>query len=209
MFSFSSRKKHRRHSIIQKACEKTEFGSLEGLEKRVLLSGGVPRPDHVVVVVEENHSDTQIIGSASAPFINSLAQQGANFTNSFAVTHPSEPNYLALFSGSTQGLTDDSVPHTYSTVNLASELIDAGLTFAGYSQSMPSVGYTGGQSGAYVRKHNPWVNFTNVPASVNMPFTSFATTNFSSLPQVSFVIPDLQNDMHDGTVQQGDTWLKN
>ena len=73
-------------------------------------AAGLPRPDHVVVVIEENHGYSQIIGSSSAPYINSLAKQGASFTQSFAVTHPSEPNYLALFSGSTQGVTDDSCP---------------------------------------------------------------------------------------------------
>src|SRR5689334_151780 len=72
----------------------------------------VPRPDHVVVVVEENHSDQAIIGNSDAPYINSLASTGANMTSFFAETHPSEPNYLALFSGSTQGVTDDSCPHT-------------------------------------------------------------------------------------------------
>src|SRR5471032_1596861 len=76
------------------------------------LSAAVPTPDHVVIVIEENHSQTEIIGSASAPYINALAAQGANFTQSFAITNPSQPNYLALFSGSTQGITDDSTPHS-------------------------------------------------------------------------------------------------
>lgn len=166
----------------------------------------VPRPDHVVIVVEENHSGSQIIGNPAAPYINSLAADGANFTASYAVTHPSEPNYLALFSGSTQGLTDDSCPHTYSAPSLGDQLIAAGRTFAGYSESMPSAGYTGCSSGAYARKHNPWVNFPAIPASANQPFTAFPT-DYSTLPDVSFVIPNLQNDMHDGTVAQGDTWL--
>ncbi|PYM18239.1 MAG: hypothetical protein DMD81_06515 [Candidatus Rokuibacteriota bacterium] len=155
----------------------------------------------------ENHSYSQIIGSASAPYINSLAQQGALFTDSHAVTHPSEPNYLAFFSGSTQGLTDDSCPHTYSSANLASELIAAGLTFGGYSEDLPSVGSTVCTSGAYARKHNPWVNFTNVPSNANMPFTSFPSDP-SLLPTVAIVVPNQNNDMHDGTIQQADTWLK-
>jgi hypothetical protein len=166
----------------------------------------IPRPDHVVVVMEENHSYSDVIGSSGAPYINSLAAGGASFTRSFAVTHPSEPNYLALFSGSTQGLSDDSCPHTFSGANLGQEAIGAGLTFTGYSESMPSAGYTGCTSGNYARKHNPWVNFTNVPAASNQAFTSFPS-DFSTLPTLSFVIPNLQDDMHDGTVQQGDTWL--
>src|SRR5438132_6862622 len=119
--------------------------SVERLEPRLLLSS-VPRPTHVVVVIEENHSYSQIIGAPAAPYINRLAQQGALITNSFAITHPSQPNYLDLFSGSNQGVTDDTVPppgSPYSTLNLASELIGASLTFGGYSEDLPSVGFTG------------------------------------------------------------------
>ncbi|MFD9893600.1 alkaline phosphatase family protein [Amycolatopsis sp. NPDC059027] len=171
-------------------------------------AAGVPRPDHVVVVVMENHSYKEIVGSSSAPYITSLANGGANFSQSFAVTHPSEPNYLALFSGSTQGLTDDSCPHTYSSANLGSELIGAGNSFIGYSESMPSDGYTGCTSGQYARKHNPWVNFTNVPASGNLRFSRFPT-DYTTLPSVSFVVPNLCNDMHDCSISTGDTWVKN
>lgn len=168
----------------------------------------LPRPAHVVVVIEENHSYAQIIGSSSAPYINSLAAQGASFTNSHAVTHPSEPNYLALFSGSTQGVIDDSCPHTFTAANLGSELISAGLTFTGYSESMPSDGYTGCTSGGYARKHNPWVNFSNVPSASNRTFAAFPA-NYANLPTVSVVVPNLLDDMHDGTIAQGDAWLKN
>lgn len=168
---------------------------------------GVPRPDHTVVVVMENHSYANIIGNPSAPYINALAGTGATFTQSFAVTHPSEPNYLALFSGSTQGLTSDSCPHTFTGTNLGSELIGKQLTYTGYSETMPSAGYTGCTSGSYARKHNPWVNFTNVPAASNLPFSSFPTS-YPSLPTLSVVIPNLTDDMHDGTVAQGDTWLR-
>jgi hypothetical protein len=168
---------------------------------------GVVPPDHVVIVIEENKSYTQITGSSSATYIKSLAAQGALLTQSHGVRHPSEPNYLALFSGSTQGLTDDSCPHTYSGANLGSELLGAGLSFAGYSEDLPSTGSTVCSSGKYFRKHNPWVNFTNVPSSANKPFTSFPTT-FTSLPTLSFVVPNQDNDMHDGTIGQADTWLK-
>lgn len=127
--------------------------------RHITTVGAVPQPDHAVVVVMENHSYGEIIGSASAPYINSLATSGAKFTQSFGVTHPSEPNYLALFSGSTQGVTDDSCPHTWATANLGSEVIAKALTFKGYSASMPSNGYAGCTSGSYARKHNPWVSF--------------------------------------------------
>ncbi|MFL6164612.1 MAG: alkaline phosphatase family protein [Jatrophihabitantaceae bacterium] len=168
----------------------------------------VPRFDHVVVVVEENHSYADIIGNPAAPYLGSLAGGGALFTQSFAITHPSEPNYLALFSGSTQGLTNDSCPHSFTTANLGGQLIGAGLSFAGYSESMPSAGYLGCSNGPYARKHNPWVNFpSTVPAAANLPLSAFPA-DFSALPTVSFVIPDLTDDMHDGSVATGDSWLK-
>jgi hypothetical protein len=171
-------------------------------------ANGVPRPDHVVIVIFENHSQPEVIGSSNAPYITSLAQTGANFTQSFAVTHPSQPNYLALFSGSTQGITDDSCPHTFSTNNLGKQAIDAGLTFAGYSEGLPSQGSTACTSGRYARKHAPWVNFSNLASSTNKQFSAFPT-DFTTLPTVSFVIPDLCNDMHDCSVKTGDTWMKN
>lgn len=167
----------------------------------------VPRPDHVVIVVEENHSRTNIIGSPNAPYMSSLANENANFTQSFAVTHPSQPNYIALFSGSTQGVTDDSCPHAFSAPSLADELLGAGQSFASYSETLPSTGFTGCTSGEYSARHNPWVNFPSVPASTNQPFTSFPT-DYSTLPAVSFVVPNLVDDMHDGSVAQGDAWLQ-
>jgi hypothetical protein len=180
-------------------------------------TNAIPRYDHVVIVMEENHSYGENIGSPSAPYITALAQQGANFTDSHGVTHPSEPNYIALFSGSTQGVTGDPCPAPgapFSTPNLGQELIAAGLTFGGYSESMPSVGYTGckaaadGDSAAYAYKHNPWVMFNNVPAEDNMPLTSFPT-DFNQLPTVSIVVPNQQNDQHSNSVQRSDDWLKN
>ena len=169
---------------------------------------GVPRPDHVVVVIEENRTFDRIIGSAEAPYINALARRGALFSSSYGIRHPSQPNYLALFSGSTLGVGDDSCPHTFHAPNLGRALLDAGLTFRGYSESMPRAGYYGCESGLYARKHNPWVNFANVPASANLTFTSFPT-NFGELPTVSIVVPNLRNDMHDAPASLGDSWLHN
>jgi PKD repeat protein len=167
----------------------------------------VPRPDHAVVLVLENHSSSNILGNPAAPYLNGLAASGASMTQSYAVTHPSQPNYIALLSGSPNGVTDDSCPHTFATDNLAAQLIGAGAGFVGYSEDLPSVGYQGCTSGAYARKHNPWVNFSNVPASANQPLTAFPT-DYATLPAVSFVIPNLVNDMHDGTIGQGDTWVR-
>src|SRR5450432_2493938 len=179
-----------------------------------LASTTPPRPDHFVIVMEENHAYSQVIGSSSAPYINALAQQGALFTNSYGVTHPSQPNYLALFSGSTQGLTDDSCPQTFAGPDLGGQLLVAGLSFTGYSEDLPSTGSTVCTAPAwnfwappYARKHAPWTDFTDVPASSNQPFTSFPS-DYSTLPTVSFVIPNLQDDMHSGSIQQADSWLQ-
>ncbi|WP_318552057.1 alkaline phosphatase family protein [Kitasatospora fiedleri] len=172
-------------------------------------AAAVPRPDHVVIVLFENKDYSTIIGSANAPYVNSLAAQGASFTQSYGVTHPSQPNYLALFSGSQQGVTDDSCPKNFTgTANLGSQLLSAGYTFKGYSEALPSTGYTGCSSGTYQRKHAPWVDFDNVPGANSVPFSTFPT-DYGKLPTVSFVTPDMCNDMHDCAVGTGDTWLKN
>jgi len=186
----------------------------------------IPRPDHVLIVIEENHSLAEVVGVPATPYITGLANAGALMTNSFAITHPSQPNYVALFSGATQGVTNDSVySHALFTApNLGAKLIAAGFTFGGYSETMPSVGYDGASSGSapatYQRKHNPWVNWQDatvptpankLPPSVNMPYAGFFPTspNYASLPSLCFVIPNQLNDMHDGSVAQGDTWLSN
>jgi phosphatidylinositol-3-phosphatase len=195
-----------RHSIITAALVVLSLAL--AISGQAVFAQTIPVPAHVVIVMEENHSYAEIVGSAQAPYINNLAALGASFTNSRAIGHPSEPNYLAIFSGSTQGVTDDSCPHTFSVPNLASKLIAAGKTFASYSEGLPTTGSTVCTAGNYARKHVPWTNFSNVPSSTNLPFTKFPT-NFARLPTVSFVVPNLVHDMHDGTIQQGDTWLKN
>ncbi|MEX2461116.1 MAG: alkaline phosphatase family protein [Paenibacillaceae bacterium] len=177
------------------------------LSDSTLANLSTPPIDHIVIVIEENHSYKQIVGSTNAPYTNSLIKQGALFTNAHGVTHPSQPNYLALFSGSNQGITDNSCKKAISAPNLASSLIDAKLTFTGYSEDLPKVGFTGCSSKGYARKHNPWVQFTNVPAVANRPFSDFPQ-DFTKLPTVAFVVPNHQNDMHDGTVKQADDWLK-
>jgi len=174
----------------------------------------LPHFDHIVVVIEENHGYSEIIGANSAPYINSLAGQGMLFTNSHAITHPSQPNYLDLFSGSDQGVNGDACDSSaYAPPDLGGQLIAAKYSFAGYSEGLAAAGDTSctNKATGYARKHAPWANFsdTNGPTT-NLPYTSFPTTTagYSALPTVSFVVPNLTNDMHDGTIQQGDTWLQ-
>jgi acid phosphatase len=187
----------------------------------------LPRPAHIVIVMEENHGFDQIIGSENAPFINKLAKEGTLFTNAHSVTHPSQPNYLALFSGSTQNVDGDKCLEgeaPYTVPNLGAALIKAGYTFKGYSETLPSTGFTGcyfqvKNGYDYARKHAPWVNWqgsqeNGLPVSSNQPFSNFPK-NYHNLPTVSFVIPNEGNDMHnidlDGdtaAIKRADNWLR-
>ena len=159
-------------------------------------SNFMPAYDHIVVVVEENHSFGEIIGNPQAPYINSLASGGALLANYHAVTHPSEPNYFALYAGSTFGVADDA-NYTEPDPTLATVLQAAGRTFTGYIETLSP------------RKHNPWESFLE-GATVERNFNTFpGAGNFDSLPDIAFVVPDQNHDMHDGTIQQADTWLRN
>jgi acid phosphatase len=165
----------------------------------------LPRPDHIVIVVEENRGYSKIIGNPVAPYINALAQRGVLFTHSYGITHPSQPNYLTLFSGTTRGISSNACPLELKGENLGGALIEKGLSFVSYSESLPEAGYEGCMYGAYMRKHNPAANWKELAAS-NQPFKAFPQ-DFSKLPTVSLVVPDQRNDMHDGSIEQGDAWL--
>ncbi|MEN3308546.1 MAG: phosphatidylinositol-3-phosphatase [Micromonosporaceae bacterium] len=168
----------------------------------------VHTPAHVVVVVFENKSYRQVVGLSQAPWINGLVASSAVLTDAHAITHPSQPNYLALFSGSTQAVTDDHCPVDLANVpNLAQQLRAAGHSFVGYSEDLPKAGYLGCSHAGYAAKHNPWVDFSNVPDTANQPFTAFPT-DYATLPTVSFVIPNLCHDMHDCSIAAGDTWAR-
>jgi phosphatidylinositol-3-phosphatase len=182
---------------------------ISALAPRVsLAAAALPTLAHVVIVVEENRSQANIIGNQSAPFINALAANGAMMAQSFAETHPSEPNYLALFAGDTFGVTKDVCPvNGGAQPNLGSELLAAGYTFVGYAEGLPSVGSAVCSAGKYARKHVPWANFTNIPATNSVPFSAFPMGSYASLPTVSFVIPNNDDNMHDGSIAAGDAWL--
>lgn len=177
---------------------------------------GLPVPDHTVILILENHAYQEIIGSAEAPFINALASnpKSALYINSYGIQHPSQPNYLHLFSGCNQGVTDNNTPVDipFTTDNLGRQLLDAGKTFITYSEDLPSVGFNGSSSGSYVRKHNPVANWmgtgTNqVPETMNQPFTAFPSEDFNLLPDVCYVVPNQNNNMHDGTITTADNWI--
>jgi phosphatidylinositol-3-phosphatase len=166
---------------------------------------------YVQVVMFENKSYDEVIGSVKAPYITRLSQQWANMTQSFAIRHPSEPNYVALFSGSTQDLKSDWCPRTYYGVSLGGQLLQAGISFRGYAESMPKDGFEGCQgtpdklaSGwLYKRKHNPWADFVKIPLKDSVVYTKPL-----SEPPARFVwiTPNMCNDMHDCSISRGDAW---
>ena len=168
----------------------------------------MPAPDHIVVVIFENKHRTSVMGSGQAPYLDKLAAKGASMTHSYGVTHPSQPNYLALFSGSTQGVSGNGCPvHFRKANNLGHQLRKSGHSFVGYAESLPRTGFRGCASGRYLRKHNPWVNFGTLPASTNRPFSDFPH-DYRKLPTVSFVSPNMCHDMHDCSIRTGDRWMK-
>ncbi len=183
------------------------IGLVGALGSSAVAAASPDAPRHTIVVVEENKSLAQIDGNAAAPFINALAKRGALFTDAHGVAHPSLPNYLALFAGVTND-NGDGCPATGfspSAPNLASELARRGLSFRGFAEGLPATGSTVCAAGSYARKHAPWVAFSNVDKSAARSFDALPA--YDALPTVSFVIPDVDDDMHDGTIAAGDTWL--
>jgi hypothetical protein len=132
-------------------------------------------------------------------------------TQSFAITHPSEPNYLAFFSGSTQGVTSDACPVTFKTASLGSELLQKKISFTGYAESMPSNGFEGCEavpdsypSGwLYMRKHVPWTDFSKIPVKDNQVYPGPLSQPPS---RFTWITPNMCNDMHDCAISVGDTW---
>ncbi len=178
---------------------------------------------HIFVIVMENVGYDSVIGSGNAPYINeTLLPQSALYANSFAVTHPSLPNYLALFAGSTFSVTNDdcidsSPPNgPFDAPNLYSALQSVGKTALAYMEDLPYDGYPGCESGLYVQRHNPFM-FFNAGTTNDAPYAASVVYNgpYSSTatwPELTFISPNLANDMHDGAtiaarVSNGDTWL--
>ncbi len=174
----------------------------------------VPDFTHVVVVVFENHEASSIVGNPDAPTFNALGAAGARITHYDGVTHPSLPNYLALVSGSTHGITDDCTDCVVHARNLADSLEAAGKTWRTYAEDLPSAGYTGAFSGRYAKKHDPFLYFRDIARSRRrrdqvVPFSRFGhDVAAGKLPDFSLVVPNLCSDMHDCSVATGDAWLK-
>jgi hypothetical protein len=173
----------------------------------------VPVSSHVFIVVEENHKYSDVIGNSSMPYLNGLANKYGLALKYYANTHPSIGNYFMLTTG--QIITNnDSFCSKITNDNIVRHLITAGKTWKSYAESLPSVGYTGCSSGAYVKRHNPFAYFNDVVDSSTeklnlVPFSQLPTDLTSNhLPQFSFIVPNLNNDAHNGTLSQADYWLK-
>lgn len=177
----------------------------------------IPSFGHVFVILMENEESTSIIGNSSAPYINGLAAQYGLATNFTAVAHPSEPNYLALWSGSTQGVTDDGVYNFSGSSTLADQVEASGRSWHVAAQNVPLDCYTGATAsggadgtGTYARKHEPAISWTSVSGN---PTRCANITDFShfdpNLGNFWFVVPNLCNDMHDCSIATGDTFLRN
>ena len=159
----------------------------------------VPQLGRVVVVVFENKGRNHVFGNADAPTFAALARRYATLTNYRAVTHPSLPNYLALVSGSTQGITDDCTSCVVAGRSLADTLAAARRTWKTYAEGLPQPGFTGPYAGRYAKKHNPFVYFQGVLSAPQrlkriVPLTAFSVDLAAgTLPDYSLVVPDLCN----------------
>ncbi len=178
------------------------------LPQVVRAAGAMPAFSHIYVIMEENTDYEDVIGNtADAPYINSLAQQYSVAANYYGVTHPSEPNYLAVTAGDFFGLHADDQTKRYAAQNIVDQLEAKGLIWATYQQGLPAIGSTVDQfpatgSGLYVRKHNPFMLYTDVlnsPARLQhvRPIESLTTDlNTNNAPNYAFIAPDTCHDMH-------------
>jgi phosphatidylinositol-3-phosphatase len=176
---------------------------------------------HVMVIVEENRGYEATLGSCSADrYFCSLAAGYATATSWYGIGHPSAPNYIAIDSGTTQRVTSDCTPDgggcgPFAASDLGTQLTSAGIPWAAYMESMPSRCARVGSSGAYAEKHDPFMYFAGNRgsgcASHIVPYPGVhgmvATLDSPNPPDFVWITPNLDNDMHDGSVTRGDAWL--
>ena len=171
---------------------------------------------HVFIVVEENANYSDVISNPAMPYLNGLVNQYGLAANYYANAHPSIPNYFEMTTGKFQTIIDAEIPDTLSISddNVVKELIAAGKTWKSYAEDLPSIGYTGGNSGNYAVRHNPLAYMAvvqNDPAQKQnlVPFSQFpADLPTANLPQYSFIVPNLCSDAHNCSLATADTWLQ-
>jgi phosphatidylinositol-3-phosphatase len=181
---------------------------------RATASAPVPAFAHVVVIVFENKESPSVFGNRAAPTFNSYGRRYAKLTRYFGVTHPSLPNYLALVSGSTQGITTNCTDCVVDAESLADTVEASGRTWKTYAEGLPAPGFLGPFNGRYAKKHNPFAYFRGIaddPArrARLLPLSRLAPdVRAGTLPSFSLVVPDLCHSMHDCSVGVGDAWLR-
>ncbi len=172
-------------------------------------------PGHIVVIVMENHEYDSVMNAGSdASYLRSLAADSVSLSHVYAITHPSLPNYLALTSGSTQGVTSDCVSCVVDAPNIADQLDGAGITWKAYMESIPSACFTGPGSGSYFMKHDPFMYYTDIrddPARCQqvVPLRQLKRDmSVGALPRFAWVSPNICHDMHDCSIAVGDRFLR-
>ena len=175
------------------------------------MAGGAPA--HVSVIVMENQEYGDIIGSRSAPYINSLAHRYGLATAMYAITHPSLPNYLALTGGSTFGIGSDCTDCSVGATSLVDQLEVAHVSWRAYMEDLPRACFTGASAGGYAKKHDPFAYYTRVTGQrvrcANIvPLSRLASDERGgTLPRFVWITPNLCHDMHDCSVSTGDRFL--
>ena len=183
-------------------------------EATVTVQLQTPRSNHVVIVMEENQSYSTVVRNTSVwPNLNNLITNGALPTNYYADSHPSIGNYFMLTTGQLL-TTDDNSTAVWNVDNLARRMLASGVSFKIYAEGITR-GYLGGNTGLYLLRHNPFAMLSDVAGSSQVanqciwPFTQFATDLANgALPEFTFIVPDIDDDAHDGTPQQADAWLQ-
>ncbi len=175
----------------------------------------VPPSGPVIVIMLENKNEHSILDTTDAPYLKSLFETGAVSAEYQAVAHPSQPNYLALFSGSTQGVTDNG-SHDLTAPTIADQLESAGKTWRVFAENLPAVDCFTGETasggpdgdGDYARKHEPAISFTAISGSPERCANIRPLVDFRpDAADFSWVVPNLCHDMHDCSVAEGDAWL--
>jgi acid phosphatase len=180
----------------------------------ITVQAQTPHSKHVILVMEENRGYSSVVGQTTVwPNLNNLISNGALATNYYANTHPSIGNYLMLTTGQILTNNDNSTT-VWNVDNIARRMLAAGVSFRIYAEGITQ-GYVGGNTGAYVIRHNPFAMLSDIADDATVakahiwPFTQFATDLANgTLPEYSFVVPDVNDDAHNGTAQQADTWLQ-
>jgi phospholipase C len=176
-------------------------------------ASGIPNFDHIVLIMLENQDYQTVMDGTQMPLLATIAQQNVLLSNYFAVTHPSLPNYIALMSGSTQGITSDCTTCFVNQPNLADEIEASGRSWKAYLEGMPSPCFVG-NSGSYAQKHDPLLYFDSIRLNAArcdrsiVPLTSLdGDLANNRLPNFSYIMPNLCNSGHDCSAATADKWV--